>query len=316
MFGLGGTNLTGELKDWVANIWHVQFRFNNINFNSLGQKFYDPDAPIWKNIRFWDVSNNNISQQELPDVVFSAVDFEGITQSQNGLTIGIDTDLGVVFSGTVTQTTGLGGNWYRDENAIGVWPNNWAGYEITLIDPDGIEPNRRYIHGSTTNWESGYLYPRGADDLNTGEPLDISGITGWTYEIRTLALNKIIRFKRGENDFIPRRIVSKTDNTITMDRIISDNVSGMEYYIHDTNTAFLSLITKSNDWIGKIPESYAYIPTPRTLSWMQLGHGLLEGEVPDFTNLGGGLGGDANRVYIQNKFQSLFWWISFVRSRA
>jgi hypothetical protein len=74
----------------------------------------------------------------------------------------------------------------------------------------------------------------------------------------------------------------------------------MEYYIHDTNTAFLSVQTRGNDWIGKIPESYAYIPTDNTLSYMQLGHGLLEGEVPDFTNLGGGLGGDANRVYIQN----------------
>jgi len=300
IFGLGGTDLTGEVKDWVANIRHVQFRFNGLNFTSLGPKFYDPDAPIWQRIRFWDVSGNNISQQELPDVTFSGVDFEGITQSQNGLTIGIDTDLGVVFSGTVTQTTAPDDQWFRDVNAIGVWPNSWAGYEITLIDPDGIEPNRRYINENSTNWEGGYLYPRGADDLNTGEPLDFTGITGWTYEIRPLALNKIIRFKRGENDFIPRRIVSKTDNTVTIDRIISENVSGLEYYIHDTNTAFLELQTRGNDWIGKIPESYAYIPTERTLSWMQLGNGLLEGEVPDFTNLGGGLGGDANRVYIYN----------------
>ena len=267
--------LTGEIPNWIAGISVVQFNLHQNNFTSLGSEFYNQDAMIYNQLRLFMVFDNDITD-ELPDVCFSRVYKSGLVVDSNTTVLDVDFNLGVVASGTITNAADT---WIRDINSS--WSNSWINHEVTIIVPDGEDivfiPNVSY------NYEVGYLYSE--------SQADVSGTEGLSYEIRPLAVNKVVRIKRGENDYIARYVTANTDNSITLNKPLFEDVINSEVSLH-LESDLLFLYVQRNNFFGKIPESYGYVPTYRPLK-ITLSNNNLSETVPSFEFIGINNGGSS-----------------------
>jgi hypothetical protein len=289
IFRLDDKGLDGVLPNWVAKIRHVQFNMRSNHFSALGDLFYDHDAPIYNKVRNFQVEGNDLVG-EIPDTVFASVAFSGLVSHMGSSSVvGLDMDLGVVETGTITD---VGSEWIRDSSKSGVWTHPWTNH-LATIDP--ADRAISFIVPTSTNYQWGYLYPRGA--------ADISGTKGLDFTLEPVVEGRIIRFKLSDNRYVARKIVSINAATdeVTLDAPLEVDVSGLEYSIHQESSVWNPWF-HHNNFHGVIPQSWKYIPTNRRVR-VRVYDNDLSGPVPDLSRIGEDWGGLLERYqYERNRF--------------
>jgi hypothetical protein len=280
IFTLKRLGVPGVIPNWVSRIRLVQFNFDDNEFSALADGFYVPDIRAFWRVRNVRWNDNNLLG-ELPDSVFTRISSSGdVRSTPSSSVVEIGGDVGVVESGTIDEA---GSNWIRDRDKIGVWDSSWAYHEVTILVPGG--ENIVFItRSSSTNVDRGYIY--------SGDGTVVSGTAGYDYEIRPQISDSLIRFQLAENSYLTRKVVSSdsSSNTVTLDKPLEVDVTGLPYYIHTEQSAVWLGHFHGNRFYGSIPQSYGYIPTDRELE-LRFTSNDLSGLIPDLSMVGVGWGG-------------------------
>ena len=264
-FGVEGNRFSGPIPNWVTKITGMQimnFSGNQSQNNIIGSSvlpegFNDNESNMYNNFRVMFMNNTEVGGS-LPKTVWNNTDVQGSITANSGDQVTTDQSLGLVLSGTITQSAS---NYIRNTNANHL--QEWGGLmEVTVIVPDG----------ENITWTA-VMFADNTTYIWSPDSLDTSGLENLTYEVRLPLIGSTFLAKSGDDGFV-REIVGSSDNGLTLDSSIEEDITGYTFTVHRPANQLFYIYMSNNNFSGRIPIEWSAIRTPRALEIVLNGNNL------------------------------------------
>lgn len=256
---LQNNNFSGPIPNWLTQLSGMQImNFDNNPFDDvLPEGFNNSDSPVYRNFRVMYMNNTEVGGS-LPRTVWNNTDVQGLITSNSGDQVTTDQSLGLVLSGTITSSAE---NYIRNINANHL--QEWGGLmQVTVIVPDG----------ENITWTA-VMFADNTTYIWSPSSVDTSGLENLTYEVRLPLIGSTFLAKSGDDGFV-REIVGSSDNGLTLDFLIEEDISGYTFTVHRPSNQLVFIYISNGNFSGRIPIEWSAIRTPRPLEIVLNGNNL------------------------------------------